>query len=88
MLSEFKIFIIFKDYSQIKTLIFSLLSLLFPLKWDLPIVSYINTDQSDIIETQFSAPIGIPVLMKQYLIKTLKKLDEEAVVYDITVKKF
>lgn len=88
LLTEQKIFLIFENINEINLIIFSLLNLLNPLKWNLPIISFITEDQSDLFETPFSLIIGIPNELKNSLIKILNKTGDECVIYDLKDKIF
>lgn len=61
MLMEFKIIFIFDDYNTINEIIFSFVHLLFPLKWNYPIVSFINRSLLDMLEAPFGIILGVPI---------------------------
>lgn len=59
MLMEYKIIIMFEDYSEISELIFALTSLLYPLKWHLPLISFITPTLIETLEAPFAIIMGV-----------------------------
>lgn len=88
MLCEYKILILFNNVENINTLIYSLVSLLYPFKWDLPIISFIDDNQIDMIETPFSSLIGVPISMKTAVLKNLRRLGDDVVVYNLASRSY
>jgi hypothetical protein len=90
MLMEYKIIIVFENYENINKIIFSLLSLLFPLKWKLPIISYALEALIDSLEAPFGMICGLhskfSPLLKQKLEQKL--IGEETLVFNLSANSF
>jgi len=90
MLMEYKLILIFDDYQQINSLIFSLVNLLFPLKWKFPIISFVASSLIDTIEAPFGIIIG---LHSQYINILTEKINQdlmvdETLIYNLQNKNF
>jgi hypothetical protein len=59
LLMEYKLILIFDDYSDINLLIFAIISLLYPLKWNFPIISFITPSLMETLEAPFALVIGV-----------------------------
>ena len=91
ILCENKIFIIYENISDINNIIYGLCSLIYPFKWELPIVSFITKENIDMIETPIASIIGVSIEFKDYLINSINKNsseDELVVLYDLKDKQF
>jgi hypothetical protein len=90
LLMEYKLVLVFNDYTEINTIIFSLVSLLYPLKWSFPIISYLTENLVDMLEAPFGIIIGahsqyLPVI--EYKLKQ-GALTDESVIYNLIDKTF
>jgi hypothetical protein len=90
MMIEYKIILVFEDYSEINELIFSLTSLLYPMKWSFPIVSYITPNLIDTFEAPFGILIGAHVKYLDAINEKLrhKLITEETIIYNLKSKSF
>jgi hypothetical protein len=77
LLMEYKLILVFEDYETINDLIFSLVNLLFPLKWKFPIISFISPSLIDTVEAPFGIIIG---LHSEYLNILNNKINQELMV--------
>jgi hypothetical protein len=90
LLMEYKLIIVFDNYEDINNIIFSITSLIFPLKWNFPLISFITPSIIETLEAPFGIIIGVhskylPILntkMKQ------KAITEETLIYNVTTKSF
>lgn len=90
LLMEYKIILIFDNYETINKLIFSLLSLLFPLKWKLPIISYALEPLIDSLEAPFGMICGLhskflPILKQKF---DYKLMGDETLIYNLNNNTF
>lgn len=90
MLMEYKIILIFENYETINQIIFALLSLTYPLKWKLPIISFCLEGLIESLEAPFGIICGfhskyLPIL---YHKMEHKLIGEEALVYNLSTKSF
>ena len=61
LLMEYKIFLVFDNYEDINIIIWSLISILFPMKWNLPIIPFIAKKlNTDFLETIVPTIAGCP----------------------------
>ena len=90
LLMEYKIILVFSENEDVNLIIWSLLSLIYPLKWNLPIISFISPSMTDFLETPFSIIAGVPSNMIQTLSNQIKmkSLNEESLVYNLSTKRF
>lgn len=90
ILLEYKIILIFEEYETINEIIFSLLSLIYPLKWRLPVISYILESLLDSLEAPFGMICGLhtkflPILQKKI---DQKLIGEETLIFNIVNNSF
>jgi hypothetical protein len=90
LMMEYKLILVFNDYSEINTIIFSLVSLLYPLKWSFPLISYLTDNLVETLEAPFGILIGAHV---QYIPIIELKLSQgvmtdETMIYNLTTKSF
>lgn len=94
LLMGYKIIFLFDNYSEINLIIFSLLSLIYPLKWKkYPIISYIsekNSKMIDMVESPVSVIIGLDINYKDLLQEKIKNGDceRDTYVYNLISKSF
>lgn len=94
LLMGYKIILLFDNYSEINQIIFSLLSLIYPLKWKkFPIISYIsekNSKMIDMVESPVSVIIGLDINYKDLLQEKIKDGDcqRDTYVYNLISKSF
>jgi len=90
LLMEYKIIIIFENYETINRIIFSLLSIVFPLKWKLPIISYALEALIDSLEAPFGMICGIHTKFLPILSKKIdqKLMGEETLVFNLNTNSF
>lgn len=90
MLMEYKIILVFENYEAINKIIFALLSLLFPMKWKLPIISYALEALIDSLEAPFGMICGLHCkflpLLKQKIEQKL--IGEETLVFNLCANSF
>ena len=89
LLHEKKVIFVSSLETQLNPTIFTFLSLLYPLKWELPIVTMITSDLMDIIE----APFGFVAGSMEINVGTIKKKiiqnnPDEFFVYSLTSRNF
>ena len=56
---EFKIILIFSNINEINIIINSLLALIYPLKWNFPISSYLLKETEVMLDAPFACIIGV-----------------------------
>lgn len=90
LLMEYKIILIFENYETINKIIFALLSLLFPMKWRLPIISYALEPLIDSLEAPFGMICGLHSKFFPLLKRKLeqKLIGEETLVFNLTGNSF
>ena len=90
ILMEFKIILIFKEYEKINKIIYSLLSLIYPLKWRFPISSFLIPETEAMLDAPFAAILGINSEKRHLIDFRLKKnlFPNETIIYDLTQKEF
>ncbi len=90
ILLEYKIILIFEDYETINEIIFSLLSIIYPLKWRLPVISYILESLLDSLEAPFGMICGINTKFLPILHKKIdqKLIGEETLIFNIVNNSF
>lgn len=59
LLMEYKLIIVFDDYSEINNIIFAFISILYPLKWNFPIISFITETLIETLEAPFAVILGL-----------------------------
>ena len=90
ILLEYKIILIFEEYETINEIIFSLLSLIYPLKWRLPVISYILESLLDSLEAPFGMICGINTKFLPILQKKIEQnlLGDETLIFNIVNNSF
>lgn len=90
LLMEYKLIIVFDNYEEINLIMFSIISLLFPLKWKFPIVSFITPQLMETLEAPFGIIIGVHSKYLSVLTQKLKQkaLNDETLIYNINSKTF
>jgi hypothetical protein len=91
LLMEYKLVLIFDDYQDVNILIFSLINLIYPLKWNFPIISFITPTLLETLEAPFGMIIGVHSKFMTYVTTKLTQGDsitEETLIYNITNKSF
>lgn len=91
LMMEYKLILIFDDYQDINILIFSLINLIYPLKWNFPIISFITPTLMETLEAPFGMIIGVHSKYINYITKKLSQADaftEETLIYNISNKTF
>ena len=90
ILMEYKIIFIFKDYETINQIIYSFLSLIYPLKWRFPISAFLIPETEAMLDAPFAAILGIYIGKKNLIDFRLKKnlFPNETIIYDLTIKDF
>lgn len=64
MLMEYKVFIVFDNYEDINIIIWSLISLLFPMKWNLTIIPFMGKKlDPEFLESIVPTIIGCPSVL-------------------------
>ena len=91
LLMEYEIILIFNNFEEINIIIYSLLSLIYPLKWNFPITSFLLPETEVMLDAPFATIIGVHESYK-YLIEYKIKKDcfnlETTIIYDLIDKKF
>ena len=91
LLMEYEIILIFNNFEEINILIYSLLSLIYPLKWKFPITSFLLPETEVMLDAPFATMIGVHESFK-YLIEYKIKKEcfnlETTVIYDLKEKNF
>lgn len=90
ILLESKLFLIYDDISVINKIINSFLYLIFPFKWNYPLVSFISSSSclSEFFEAPFASILGVSIENKENLLLTILKIQDEAVIFDLSKRKF
>jgi hypothetical protein len=90
LLMEYKLILIFDDYQDINQIIFSITSLLYPLKWNFPIISFITPSLIETLEAPFGIIIGVHSQFTSVLQDKLNQnaMIEETLIYNLTNKTF
>ena len=91
LLMEYEIILIFNNFEEINYIIYSLLSLIYPLKWKFPITSFLLPETEVMLDAPFATIIGVHESFK-YLIEYKIKKEcfnlETTIIYDLIEKKF
>jgi hypothetical protein len=90
LMMEYKLILIFNDYSEINDIIFTLVSFLYPLKWSFPIISYLTNNLVETLEAPFGIIIGAHVEYIPIIEAKLQQdaITEETLIYNLTNKTF
>ena len=91
LLMEYEIILIFNNFEEINIINYSLLSLIYPLKWKFPITSFLLPETEVMLDAPFATIIGVHESFK-YLIEYKIKKEcfnlETTIIYDLTEKNF
>ena len=91
LLMEYEIILIFNNFEEINIIIYSLLSLIYPLKWKFPITSFLLPETEVMLDAPFATIIGVHESFK-YLIEYKIKKEcfnlETTIIYDLIEKNF
>lgn len=91
LLMEYKLILIFDDYQDINTIIFSITSLICPLKWNFPLISFITPTLMETLEAPFAMIIGVHSKYLNIVTQKLNQTDaftEETLIYNLSNKSF
>ena len=90
ILMEFKIILIFSNINEINIIINSLLSLIYPLKWNFPISSYLLKETEVMLDAPFACIIGVDEKNLGLIEFRMKKklFNDETVIYYLKKKEF
>ena len=91
LLMEYEIILIFNNFEEINIIIYSLLSLIYPLKWKFPITSFLLPETEVMLDAPFATIIGVHESFKYLLEYKIKKecfYLETTIIYDLIEKKF
>ena len=91
LLMEYEIILIFNNFEDINIIIYSLLSLIYPLKWKFPITSFLLPETEVMLDAPFATIIGVHESFKYLLEYKIKKECfnlETTIIYDLIEKKF
>ena len=91
LLMEYEIILIFNNFEEINILIYSLLAILYPLKWKFPITSFLLPETEVMLDAPFATVIGVHESFR-YVIEYKIKKDcfntETTIIYDLQDKRF
>ena len=90
ILMEYKIILIFSDINEINIVINSLLALIYPLKWNFPISSYLLPETEVMLDAPFACLIGVEEKYLNLIKFRIKKnlFNPETVIYCLNKKEF
>ena len=91
ILMEYEIILIFENFEEINILIYSLLSIIYPLKWKFPITSFLLPETEVMLDAPFATIIGVHESFKYLIEFKIKKEcfnNETTIIYDLKEKKF
>ena len=91
LLMEYEIILIFDNFEEINILIYSLLSLIYPLKWKFPITSFLLPETEVMLDAPFATIIGVHESFKYLIDYKIKKECfnlETTIIYDLKEKNF
>lgn len=90
MLMEYKIIIIFDNYEEINNILYSLASLLFPLKWKFLIISYLLNETEMMLDAPFAIMIGVHKNYFPLINKCIKRgqFSAETIIYNLHTQEF
>lgn len=90
ILLEYKIILVYENCDEINTIIFSLLDLIYPFKWNYPINSFMLHETSVLLDAPFAIIMGVNSKYKNLISFRLKKnqFNKETLVYDLKEKNF
>ena len=81
---------VYENCDEINTIIFSLLDLIYPFKWNYPINSFMLHETSVLLDAPFAIIMGVNSKYKNLISFRLKKnqFNKETLVYDLKEKNF
>ena len=91
LLMEYEIILIFNDFEEINILIYSLLSILYPLKWRFPITSFLLPETEVMLDAPFATVIGVHESFRYVIEYKIKKNcfnTETTIIYNLLDKTF
>ena len=90
MLMEFKIILIFENHDEINIIIWSLIHLLFPLKWRMHVITFISPDMVEYLEAPMPIIIGCHNSLEKIVTEKInnKYIEDDTIVYNIKNKNF
>ena len=90
ILMEFKIILIFSNINEINIIINSILALIYPLKWNFPISSYLLPETEVMLDAPFACIIGVEEKYLNLIEFRIKKklFNDETVIYNLKKKEF
>jgi hypothetical protein len=90
MLMEFKVILIFDNYEDINNIIWSLIHLLFPLKWRMHVITFITNSMTEYLEAPLPILIGCHTTFEKIISEKIanKSISEDTIIYNIKNKNF
>ena len=91
LLMEYEIILIFNNFEEINILIYSLLAILYPLKWKFPITSFLLPETEVMLDAPFATVIGVHESFRYVIEYKIKKNcfnTETTIIYDLQEKTF
>ena len=91
LLMEYEIILLFNNFEEINILIYSLLAILYPLKWKFPITSFLLPETEVMLDAPFATVIGVHESFKYVIEFKIKKNcfnTETTIIYDLQEKIF
>jgi hypothetical protein len=90
LLMEHKVILMFDDYQEINLIIFSLITLLYPLKWNFPVISFVTQTLLETLEAPFGMLIGLPNKFSNFISHKINSgsFSDETIIYNLTNKSF
>lgn len=90
MLMEFKIILIFDCYEEINYIIWSLIHLLFPLKWRMHVITFITSTMTEYLEAPLPIMIGCHSIFEKVVTDKInnRSISEDTIIYNIKTKTF
>ena len=91
LLMEYEIILIFNNFEEINIIIYSLLAILYPLKWKFPITSFLLPETEVMLDAPFATVIGVHESFRyiiEYKIKRECFNTETTIIYHLQEKRF
>ena len=91
LLMEYEIILIFNNFEEINIIIYSLLAILYPLKWKFPITSFLLPETEVMLDAPFATVIGVHESFRYVIEYKIKKNcfnTETTIIYDLQEKRF
>ena len=91
LLMEYEIILIFENFEEINIIIYSLIAILYPLKWKFPVTSFLLPETEVMLDAPFATIIGVHESFRcvvDYKIKKKFFNMESTIIYDLREKKF